>query len=304
MKSNNYPHLVAILKDGQIQIEANLRVKPTRSYNSLAIPENEHEWKNCHEYFKFENEEESDKLNSHVYSKIHKQEYVSVDIWESELSKGISVDCIEIKDGLAYFKEENSCFDCKGNINKEGECFCNSDDNNIESENQGKTTKSQSQIYREAFPNKTDEQIIESLASEVKQKVEAIYQLQESISSKDQIINELKVIIDCFQEKYDENGQNAPLTIKLQRSINHANSTIDIYASQLDQKDQHITEIKSGFELLLEDYKRRLATISDIILSTGNNGGENDIKKMERLKTKQSEYQTFICELGKELLKN
>ncbi len=109
-----------------------------------------------------------------------------------------------------------------------------------------------SEEYRKAFPNKTDEQIIESLAYEVKDKVEAIHQLQESISI----------------------------------------------------KDQCITGIKRGFELLLEDYKRRLVTISDIIISTGNNGGENDIKKMERLKTKQSEYQTFICELGKELLKN
>ncbi len=108
----------------------------------------------------------------------------------------------------------------------------------------------QSETYRQAFPNKTDDQIIESLAYELKDKVETIHQLLESISI----------------------------------------------------KDQYITGIKSGFELLLEDYKRRLVTISDIILSTGNNRGENDIKKMERLKTKQSEYRTFICELERTLI--
>jgi len=50
---------------------------------------------------------------------------------------------------------------------------------------------------------------------------------------------------------------------------------------------------------LLEDYERRLDTINETIETTSNNGSPNDIGKMARLKTKASEYRTFITELNK-----
>ena len=48
---------------------------------------------------------------------------------------------------------------------------------------------------------------------------------------------------------------------------------------------------------LIEDYKRRLATITETIETTSDTGSRNDIAKMARLKTKQVEYRTFIVEL-------
>jgi len=50
---------------------------------------------------------------------------------------------------------------------------------------------------------------------------------------------------------------------------------------------------------LLEDYERRLDTITEIIETTSNNRSLNDIGKIVRLKTKASEYRTFITELNK-----
>jgi hypothetical protein len=48
---------------------------------------------------------------------------------------------------------------------------------------------------------------------------------------------------------------------------------------------------------LIEDYKRRLKNINEVIKDFKSNGGENDLKKAERLNTKASEYRTFIVEL-------
>lgn len=49
---------------------------------------------------------------------------------------------------------------------------------------------------------------------------------------------------------------------------------------------------------LIEDYKRRLKNINEMIIDfKGGNGSENDIKKLVRLTTKASEYRTFIVEL-------
>ena len=48
---------------------------------------------------------------------------------------------------------------------------------------------------------------------------------------------------------------------------------------------------------LIEDYKRRLVTITEVIETTTDTGSINDIAKMARLKAKQSEYRTFIAEL-------
>lgn len=108
----------------------------------------------------------------------------------------------------------------------------------------------QSEEYRKAFLNKTDDQIIESLGNEVKDKKLAIRE----------------------------------------------------FISIVSRKDEVISAWNNRIELLLENYKTRFSNVSDIITSTGNNGSENDIKKMERLKTKQSEYRTFISELERTLM--
>jgi len=54
-------------------------------------------------------------------------------------------------------------------------------------------------------------------------------------------------------------------------------------------------------EILLEDYKRRLETALDMLSNTKDNGGINDTKKMERIRTKISCYRTFIAELEREM---
>jgi hypothetical protein len=48
---------------------------------------------------------------------------------------------------------------------------------------------------------------------------------------------------------------------------------------------------------LIEDYQRRLATITETIKTTSDTGSRNDIAKMARLNAKASEYRTFIAEL-------
>ena len=50
---------------------------------------------------------------------------------------------------------------------------------------------------------------------------------------------------------------------------------------------------------LIEDYKRRLKTVNELLLKMKDSGSVNDIKKFERLNTKASEYRTFIAELEK-----
>ena len=48
---------------------------------------------------------------------------------------------------------------------------------------------------------------------------------------------------------------------------------------------------------LIEDYKRRLATIEQLNFEFKSNGSEHDIRKKERFNTKASEYRTIITEL-------
>ena len=48
---------------------------------------------------------------------------------------------------------------------------------------------------------------------------------------------------------------------------------------------------------LLEDYQRRLKTVEQTIGDTTNTGSLNHIEKMTRLRTKASEYRTFMVEI-------
>ena len=50
---------------------------------------------------------------------------------------------------------------------------------------------------------------------------------------------------------------------------------------------------------LIEDYKRRLATVNLALLKMKDSGSVQDIKKFERLTTKASGYRTIIAELEK-----
>lgn len=50
---------------------------------------------------------------------------------------------------------------------------------------------------------------------------------------------------------------------------------------------------------LIEDYQRRLKTVTDMLSKFKSNGSINDEKKKERLNTKAAEYRTFIAELEK-----
>ncbi len=59
-------------------------------------------------------------------------------------------------------------------------------------------------------------------------------------------------------------------------------------------------EIEQKINLLIEDYQRRINTITDAINQHQNDttGSINDTKKGERLITKRSEWQTFLSELS------
>lgn len=48
---------------------------------------------------------------------------------------------------------------------------------------------------------------------------------------------------------------------------------------------------------LIEDYKRRLETVNQMLETNQDSGSINDTKKFERLRTKASEFRTIIAEL-------
>jgi len=48
---------------------------------------------------------------------------------------------------------------------------------------------------------------------------------------------------------------------------------------------------------LIEDYRRRLKTVDDMLLTDKNSGSINDEKKFERLRTKAGEYRSIITDL-------
>jgi len=50
---------------------------------------------------------------------------------------------------------------------------------------------------------------------------------------------------------------------------------------------------------LIEDYKRRLDNVNNLISESNFSGSINDIRTKERLTTKAAEYRTFISELEK-----
>ena len=50
-------------------------------------------------------------------------------------------------------------------------------------------------------------------------------------------------------------------------------------------------------ETLLEDYKRRLKSVTELIEKTRSNGSIVHQRREERLKTKAAEYRTFIVEI-------
>jgi hypothetical protein len=53
---------------------------------------------------------------------------------------------------------------------------------------------------------------------------------------------------------------------------------------------------------LIEDYKRRLKTVNEMLESEkDSNGSINDVKRFERLHTKASEFRTIIAELERVL---
>ncbi len=54
---------------------------------------------------------------------------------------------------------------------------------------------------------------------------------------------------------------------------------------------------------LIEDYKRRLATVKELITNSIFSGSISDNEKYTRLHTKASEYRTFISDLKKTLNK-
>ena len=50
-------------------------------------------------------------------------------------------------------------------------------------------------------------------------------------------------------------------------------------------------------KILLEDYKRKLKNVEELIENNTNDGSIQDIKREERLKTKAAEYRAFIVDI-------
>lgn len=67
--------------------------------------------------------------------------------------------------------------------------------------------------------------------------------------------------------------------------------------SESDPELEKFNSGKDKIELLLEDYERKLTTITCMINDFKSNGSILHIQKKERLVTKQNEYRTFISEL-------
>jgi len=57
-------------------------------------------------------------------------------------------------------------------------------------------------------------------------------------------------------------------------------------------------------EILLDDYKRKLKTIEDVIDKNTNNGSRLDIERKVRLDTKASEYRAFIVDIERAIQRN
>lgn len=119
----NYPYIVIQLINGKIKVACNKDKEPNifdneyelylrkmhGSYWEMYIKDYEDEWQQNHEVFDFYNQDEIDKVFYYLTKKLGFKEY------EKQLINGIQVTCIEIKDDLAWFKEEtkdeNLCFD-------------------------------------------------------------------------------------------------------------------------------------------------------------------------------------------------
>ena len=65
------------------------------------------------------------------------------------------------------------------------------------------------------------------------------------------------------------------------------------HAEVVEQTNEGADKVK----LLIEDYNRRLITMTKMIASTSNDGSVQDIRRAERLKTKECEYRTVIADL-------
>lgn len=50
-------------------------------------------------------------------------------------------------------------------------------------------------------------------------------------------------------------------------------------------------------QILLEDYKRKLAAMEIMITDNANNGSIRDVERRVRLHTKASEYRSFIVDI-------
>ncbi len=102
----NYKYTAVILKDETIQVQANENVTPKirRYINWTDVFKHEMiGWNVATKYFNFESEEEIKKVMLYLFEVENPQEKSFDDF--NLLKNGIPIDCIEIKNGLAYFKE-------------------------------------------------------------------------------------------------------------------------------------------------------------------------------------------------------
>ena len=86
----NYPYIYIQLIDGEIKVVVNKEAKPIHN------PLEEYKWQQNHEVFEFANPHEEGKIMRCIGG------------MNPQIKYGLEVNCIEIKDGLAWFKYENN----------------------------------------------------------------------------------------------------------------------------------------------------------------------------------------------------
>ena len=89
-----YPYIAIQLIDGKIKVVCNER---ENIHETLLLS-----WKANHKVFEFANYNERNKTYCELVNITGSLEF------DDKLKQGIEVTCIEIKNGLAYFKEENN----------------------------------------------------------------------------------------------------------------------------------------------------------------------------------------------------
>lgn len=97
-----YPYISIQLIDGEIKVVCNKRDEPNQDL--IMFDDVFKRWQQNHKIFEFANQDEIDKVFYYLTKKLGFKEY------ETKLKQDIQVTCVEIKNGVSYFKEPARVF--------------------------------------------------------------------------------------------------------------------------------------------------------------------------------------------------